>query len=356
MKCYKTLFTKEGLSNNISSYILLSIIISFLSLTIIYNSYGFIYLEDDIRKIISLKEKEVKSDIEQNKIEKPKEKRKRKIKNLKNRKNIEIRQITPSSGSKSSSIIVYKKNDLDLTKNENIEYKNLNNLKKFKNDFEMNSLSYEEAIKSDKRNYYNYYISLLKTKHPIIFYFFDIKDYNSKFIKISLFLLYFSFMFLCNELFFHEFIIHKIYVEEGKYDFSYFIKYIICSFIISRILEIIMRLIFLTERNICEIKAESNESLNKKVKDVKNCINIKSIILFIIGFLFLLFIWYYLSSFAAVYRNTEIFVIKNTIICFGFSLLYPFWFNIIPGIFRIYSLMNKNRENIYNISKIIQHI
>ena len=54
---------------------------------------------------------------------------------------------------------------------------NLNEFLKRK-DFEINSLEYEEAFTLDKRNYFQYYISLLKNNHPIIFSFSFYKDYN----------------------------------------------------------------------------------------------------------------------------------------------------------------------------------
>ena len=39
------------------------------------------------------------------------------------------------------------------------------------NDEELNNLPYEEAFNLDKRNYCEYYYSLLKTKHPLLFTF-----------------------------------------------------------------------------------------------------------------------------------------------------------------------------------------
>ena len=39
------------------------------------------------------------------------------------------------------------------------------------NDYEINNLSYDEALKYDKRSYCKYYLSLLRTKHLLIFTF-----------------------------------------------------------------------------------------------------------------------------------------------------------------------------------------
>ena len=51
-------------------------------------------------------------------------------------------------------------------------------------DDEINELPYNLALQFDKRTYCQYYISLIKTKHNLIFSFFYDKDYNSKIIKI----------------------------------------------------------------------------------------------------------------------------------------------------------------------------
>ena len=51
------------------------------------------------------------------------------------------------------------------------------------NDEELNNGSYEFAIKYDSRNYFQFYFSLLLTKHSLISTFFNENDYNIKIIK-----------------------------------------------------------------------------------------------------------------------------------------------------------------------------
>ena len=87
----------------------------------------------------------------------------------------------------------------------------------------------------------------------------------------------------------------------------------------------------------------------------KNLI-IKYICFFVLGFLFLLFLWYFLSSFGAVYKNTQYYLIKNTLISFSFELVFPFIFNVLPGVIRISSLSGNNKEGLYNFRQIIQII
>ena len=83
------------------------------------------------------------------------------------------------------------------------------------NEEELNDLSYDLALQNDKRTFWQYYISLIKTKHEIIYAFFYNKDYNSKIIKIDLFLFGFALNYAINGLFFNYDIMHNIYESKG---------------------------------------------------------------------------------------------------------------------------------------------
>ena len=230
----------------------------------------------------------------------------------------------------------------------------LNNIIRL-NDYELNNLSYPEALKFDKRGYFQYYFSLLKTKHLLIFTFYTNSDYNSKIIKIVLFLFSFSLYFTVNALFFNDNTMHQIYEDEGNFNIIYQIPQIFYSTFITSIINIVIKYFSLSEKNILELK---NEKTNiKKKKDILlKLLLFKFITFFILIFLFLFLFWYYLSCFCAVYQNTQIHLIKDTLISFTLSLLYPLGLNLLPGILRIPSLKNKNRKTMYEISKLIQLI
>ena len=89
------------------------------------------------------------------------------------------------------------------------------------NDEEINNLAYKLALKCDKRTYCEYYISLLKTKQILIFSFYNIKDYNSRIIKIDLFFINLALYYAVNAPFFNDKVIHKIYEDEGSFNFVY---------------------------------------------------------------------------------------------------------------------------------------
>ena len=90
---------------------------------------------------------------------------------------------------------------------------------------------------------------------------------------------------------------------------------------------------------------------------MKKCLKIKFILFFILNYFFLILFWYYISCFCAIYKNTQFYLIKDTLISFGLSLLYPVGLCFIPGIFRIPSLraFKQDKECIYKLSTVIQN-
>ena len=358
MKCYYTLFTKDGLLTNIGSYLLFFTILLFLVSGIIFYKCGYNVLDIDINEIISLKEKKKK--IKNNPNKKSNLKDNRKEKKLKDLKIFKIKSNnlndTKKDLSKYSISKIKLKNNKSLTHFKDKNNNKILNDKKY-TDYELNSLSYLNALKYDKRALFQYYTSLIKKNQPLIFTFNPVKDYNLKIIKIDLFFLSFSIYNFINALFFNESVIHKIYEEKGIYNFSYLIKQIIYSFFISHILCSLIKYFSLSERNIYEIKKEGTyKKALEKAEKIKKILIIKYICFFCFGLIFLTFLWYYLSSFSAVYKNTQIFLIKNSLISFGISLIYPFIINLFPCILRKISLKNNNRKCLYKFSRVLHFI
>ena len=245
----------------------------------------------------------------------------------------------------------------DNSKREIISQKdNINNNIEY-TDLELNELSYEEALKIDNRTFIQYYLSLLRANHLVIFCFFPQNDYNSQIIKISLFFFFFSVHFTVNALFFNDDTMHKIYKDEGKFNFIYQIPQIIYSAIISWVINSIIKRLSLSSGDIIELKKEKNiEKIKVKEKEVLNKLRIKFILFFILAFILLVTFWYYITCFCGVYINTKLHLIKDTAISFVLSLLYPFWIYLIPGLFRIPALKAKNKACIYKLSKLLETI
>ena len=225
------------------------------------------------------------------------------------------------------------------------------------NHFEFNTLEYINAINFDKRTCCQYYGALIRIKHPLLFGFCPMKDYNSMIIKLCIFLLSFDIYYVVNFIFFDENAIHKLYENGGKFDIIYFLPSIGISFGVANLLTVIIKLIFLTERNIVQVRNQATYSAAERISEnVRRNIVIKHVIFYILGIIFLLCFWMLLSSFGAVYPNSQMILFECVLISFGISFIFPFFYNIIPCIFRFWSLSSKTKslKCIYNFSKFLQ--
>ena len=149
---------------------------------------------------------------------------------------------------------------------------------------------------------------------------------------------------------------HKIHEDHGKFNIIYQIPQILFSSIISAIINMILKQLSLSEKNIIALKKEIDTvKLKNTSKNIRRCILIKFIIFFLLNIILLLFFWYFISCFCSVYKNTQIILIKDTFISFGLSMLYPFGLNLLPGIFRLPALsaQNKDKQCLYKFSTLV---
>ena len=152
---------------------------------------------------------------------------------------------------------------------------------------------------------------------------------------------------------------HEIYTYEGKYNFIYQLPFILYTTIISVFFNNLLNLLSLSQRSILKLKQiEQTSIMIEKMFLSLKIFKLKIILFNIIGLIILLFGWYYLTMFCAVYTNTQIHLLKDTFSSFGLSLAYPFGINLIPGFFRIYALRarKKNRKWIYKLSQLVSLI
>ena len=196
---------------------------------------------------------------------------------------------------------------------------------------------------------------MIKKKQLILFTFIPSNDYNLITIKIALFLFSFSLYFTINGFFFIDENMHNIYVNNGNFNIIFQLPQILYSTIITSFINVILKSLSLSENSILKIKNANEKEYIKKSKEIERCLKIKFILFFIFSFLFMSFFWYFISCFCAVYKNTQSILIKDTLLSFGLSMIYPFGINLIPGIFRIPALRSekRNKNCIYNFSKII---
>ena len=354
--CYKNLLKKEGIIYNIGSYLILAIILFHIITIIFFYIYDFSILKKKIKQLI----------FGINKNHKNKKRKKFDFSNKLNKNKILIYSKDYKRKIKKSNINNIKAID-DLSKRRIIINNSIKNpianmqLNKISDyiDEEINELSFNSAIQYDKRSYCQFYISLIKTKHSLILALFNNKDYNSKIIKIDLFFIGFSIDYIINALFFNDDTMHKIYQNKGKFDFETLIPIMVYSMIISWILNLPLNFLSMSNDAILSFKQFKYEiNIVKRAKYLEDKLNIKFILYFVISFLFLSFFWYYISIFCVIYKNTQIHLIKDTLMSFGLSLFIPFALYLIPGFFRIPALSDsKNkRKYLYNFSLFLQSL
>ena len=155
-----------------------------------------------------------------------------------------------------------------------------------------------------------------------------------------------------NVFFFSDESMHKVFLNYGKYNFIQQIPQIIYTTIISQLLEVFLCYLSLTDTYIYKIKKMNNK---KMIKGILDCIKIKLVVFFIFTFLFFIFYWYTVTTFCAVYENTQITFIKDSLLSFLLDIIYPFFIYLVPSVLRIIALRNakSNLECFYKLSDII---
>ena len=363
IKCYKKFLSLISLKNNIGSYIILSIIL-------IYIIGSFIFSFCEYKKIINIVNDILKDNGNNNTNitdinNKLNNTIKKNNKIIKINKNINIKNNVNNSKINNNINNDKSTNKLYKSKNKQMQKKIIKKTRKYNekgvkyNDSELNVIDYKEAKKFDKRGYIEYYCSLIKTRHPLISSIIPNNDNNSLMIKICLFLFSFALSLMANSLFFTDETMHKILEDEGIFNIVYNLPKIIYSTLISTVINIIIKMLALSQDSILAIKKEKqeknlkNEKLRDKVSKTKKNLTIKFILFFVISIILLIFFWFYIGCFCAVYKNTQIYLLKDTLLSFLLSIIIPFIKFLIPCLMRINVLKDSGRL-CYNISKLFQ--
>ena len=199
---------------------------------------------------------------------------------------------------------------------------------------------------------------MIKYNHPLSFSFGNYNDYNSRIIKIFLFFFSFASDLTINALFFNDYTMHKIYQDRGKFDLLFQIPQILYSTLISRVIDSFIKNFVLSQDIISSLKQEKEKKgLEKIRKKLISTLKYKFTIFFLSTFIVLLFLLYYITCFCGIYVNTQIHLIKDTLISLLSSFFIPFGLFLLPGIFRISSLNveKPSRKLLYKFSQFLEN-
>ena len=382
-KCFMNLFSLEIILSNLSSQIILGIILFSLICALIFYFKEFKSLYEKIKIVIQLSNPETQiqtSELEKINIKKNKKKtlfdnikkkslfKKDKKSNFENTKNDESSSRKELKFIFGSSKYLSKKhsnkNKNILTKNTNINFDNKNivlyskyKIYEEKTYGEINSLSYKDALMNDKRTLCEIYCSIIMTKQLLLFTFNSKNDFNSRIIKICFLLYILALSFTINTLFMDDNIMHDLVVLHDNIGIFFNLKNIILTALITLIIKNILLVIAFTDDDITSIRTNVDSNNNDIIRNVVVIVTIKCYMFFVINLISLIFMWVYIACFFSVYKNTQFFVLKNTLLSFVVCLLIPVFLGMIPAILRWASLQSREKKNrlpAYYIAKVIQ--
>ena len=249
-----------------------------------------------------------------------------------------------------SSNEISSKHALETISSEKLDEKAI---KKY-TDEELNEMSYKEACAYDHRCFCKYYYSILKYSQLILFTFVLNTDYNLKILKISMFLFGLAMYIAFNTLFYTDSTMSHNYQNKGVIDIVYSLPKTIFSSIFCVIITFLLKILSLSQSQMQSIKDEK-DALQAKKKSSKfvQCLKIKISIFYTLIIIFLFLFWYYIAAFCVVYKNTQIHLLKDTLMSFCLSMIYPFIICFVTACFRIWGLTSRT-NCLYSTSKILQ--
>jgi hypothetical protein len=225
---------------------------------------------------------------------------------------------------------------------------------------DLDNLDYDDAIKLDQRNFFEFLIFRLKQKQIIMEVFFYKENLKPMSIKVILLLLNINLYFVINGLFFNETYIGKIYnANDDEENFFSFLSRSFNNFIygtlVSFIINIIIDCIFIEEKKIKRIfLREKDDELQLKYEISVNMSSIKKRY---IGFIYIcLFIciisWYYLICFNYVYPGVKLEWIKSSFTIIIIMQTLSVLVILLEAILRSISFQCKS-EKIYKVKQLI---
>ncbi len=88
---------------------------------------------------------------------------------------------------------------------------------------------------------------------------------------------------------------------------------------------------------------------------IMTCMRIKLAIFFVLTFILMAVFWYFVTAFCAVYTNTQIIMIIDSMGSFVISMVYPFVLYLIPAYMRYKALKDPQLRSycLYKLSNVI---
>ena len=215
-------------------------------------------------------------------------------------------------------------------------------------------MDYEEAIIYDKRSYLRMYWGFLIDTQIILGTFCTENYLNLFVIKLSFFVCTFQISFFLNALFYTDEYISDAYHNDGVLDFFAGLPKAIYSFVAALITTNLLKMLSNSKSELTKViqqKAKYNNYMmiiNNKLAKLRN----KLIIYFILVFLLETFFLYYVTTFCAVYRNSQKYWFYGCLESFAMDSLVAIIICFFLALFRFISI-NNHIKCFYSLTNII---
>ena len=239
---------------------------------------------------------------------------------------------------------------------KNIE---LEKRKTYLSEYEMEGLSYKDAMEIEDRNKSNCYFDLLKEKNKIISIFLNDQDYNLQSMKISTFLFDFNLSLTINALFYNDQAIYEINQQDKESGYQTEYTRVIYSALISGVIGFIVQLLALSHKSIIELRnykeiSQVEIEIPKLIKKLKA----KYVIYYALTIVLDIVFFYYITAFCAIYLIIQTNMISDSAFSFLLTMSYSIILSLISSIIRIFSIHKKSkfRHCLYFISWVLSLI
>ena len=130
---------------------------------------------------------------------------------------------------------------------------------------------------------------------------------------------------------------------------------------LSIIITTLVKYLSLSEEKVLDLKEKirkDSKNIDENLKKLFKKLKINFALFFIITSIILFVFWFYITCFCGIYKNTQIHLIKDTLLSYVTSFLIPFATKLAPGIFRKSALNHekKDKKYLYKFSQFLENI
>ena len=210
---------------------------------------------------------------------------------------------------------------------------------------EFSIMTYEEAIKNDKRTMSNMYWNYVIENNFILNTFVSDSFVDLKSLKINLLCFRLELIFVFNALFYTDTYISYSYKNNGSYGFFNSLPKVFYSLLVSIFVTIFFKLLSSDKTEIFRAIKERDDKIeyNDLVNIVLKKFKIKLIIFFILQFIFSFIFMYYVTAFCSVYQNTRIYWLFGCLETIAIDMVFTLVYSIAIAAFRFYGIKKRSK-------------